>query len=173
MNPGPSLPPLTELARRRMDTTAPPHIHFISEATADRVSRKKAKNQYNFKSEFETRREKVVDQDFGHQNNPMSQPPLELTPLGTNTTNGTTLPSDPISVRTKYPKPMSPELPTDSPGDPDADPSLSDSSNKSNLTNDRNSSKQKKKKHDKKKNLRNDKKYDSSDPSSSGDSDSS
>ena len=32
--------------------------HDISEATVDRTSRTKAKNHYNFKSEFETGREK-------------------------------------------------------------------------------------------------------------------
>ena len=44
----------------------------ISEATADRVSGAKEKNHYNFKSEFETRRDKMVDQDFGRQNDSMS-----------------------------------------------------------------------------------------------------
>ena len=81
-----------------------PRIHCISEATEDRVSETKAKNHYNFKSEFETRKEKVVDQDFGRQNysiirpplesTPTSQPPLDSTPFGTNTTNRTTSRSD-------------------------------------------------------------------------------
>ena len=62
----------------------------ISEAKADRVSGTKANNHYNFKSEFETRREKMLDQYFGRQNNLMSRPTLESTPLGANTTNGTT-----------------------------------------------------------------------------------
>ena len=58
--------------------------HDISEATAYIVSGTKARNNYNFKSEFETRRDKMVDQDLGHQNNPMSRPTLESTPLGMN-----------------------------------------------------------------------------------------
>ena len=39
--------------------------HDISEATADRVSEKKAKNHYNLKSKSETRRENTVDQYLG------------------------------------------------------------------------------------------------------------
>ena len=73
----------------------------------------------------------MVDQDFGHQNYPMSQPPLDPTPLRTDTTNGTTLSSNMIPVGTKLPKPTSPEVPIDLPGEPDPDPSLSHSSNKS------------------------------------------
>ena len=49
-----------------------PCSHFMSESTAARVSGMKANNHNNFKSEFETRRGKVVDQYFGHQNDPMS-----------------------------------------------------------------------------------------------------
>ena len=112
-----------------------PPGHDISEYTADRVSKTKAKNHYNFKSEFETMRDKMVDQDFGGQNDPMSRPTLESNPLGMNTTNRTTSPIDSIPVRTKYPKPTSPELSTDLPGDPDPDLSLSDSSRKSNFSN--------------------------------------
>ena len=52
------------------------------------------------------------------------------------------------------------------PGDPDPDPSLSDSSSKKyNLSNDTNSIKSKKNKRDKKKNRQKDKKDDFSDPS--------
>ena len=50
--------------------------HVISEATVDRVRWTKAKNHYNFKNEFGTRREKMVDQDFERQNDAMSLPPL-------------------------------------------------------------------------------------------------
>ena len=49
-----------------------PPGHDISEATEDRVRGTKARNHYNFKSEFETRRDKMVDQYFGRQNDPMS-----------------------------------------------------------------------------------------------------
>ena len=134
-----------------------PCNRYICKATEDIVSRTKAKNHYNFKSEFETRRDKVVDQDFGCQNDSMSRPPLDSTPLGTNTTSGTTPRSDSIPVGAKFPKPTaltlttdSPELPTDLleengksnvPGDSDPDPSLSDSPKKSNSPNDTNSSK--------------------------------
>ena len=78
--------------------------HDISEATEDKVSETKAKKRYNFKSEFETSRYKVVNQYFGRQNDPMSRPTLDSTPLGTNTTNVTTSPIDSIPVRTKTPE---------------------------------------------------------------------
>ena len=71
--------------------------HSISGATADIVIRTESKHNYNFKNVFKTRKDKVVDQDFGHQNDsmsrphleltPMSQPPLDSTPLGTNRNN--------------------------------------------------------------------------------------
>ena len=48
------------------------YSRFISETTADRLIGTKEKNHYNFKSKFETRRDKVVDQYFGCQNDPMS-----------------------------------------------------------------------------------------------------
>ena len=100
----------------------------------------------------------MVDQYFGHQNYPMSQPPLDLTPLGTNITYGTTPPSDLIPVRKKYPNPTSPELPTDIPGDPYPSPSLSD---KYNTSNDINSNKYKKIKRNEKKKCYNNKTDDS------------
>ena len=81
--------------------------HDISEATEDRAIGMKAKNHYNFKSEFETRRYKMVDQYFGRQNDPISLPTLKSTPLGTNMTNRSTLPSYLIPVRIKPPKPTS------------------------------------------------------------------
>ena len=107
------------------------------------------------------------------QKDPMSQPPLDQTPLGTKTTIGTTSPSDSIPVGTKSPKPTLPALPTGLPGDPDPDPSFLYSSKKSKSLNDTNSSKLKKIKRDKKKMRRKDKKDDSSDPSLSDDYDSS
>ena len=128
-----------------------PLSHCISEATADRVIGTKSNNQYNFKSEFRTRRDKVVDQYFGRQNDPLSQPPLYSTPLGKNTTNITTSPIYLIPVGTKSPKPTSPALPMYLPGDSDPDPSFSDSSKKSNSSNGNDSIKPKKKKRNKKK----------------------
>ena len=95
-----------------------PHSHRISEATADRASGNNLKHSYNFKSDFETRREKLVDQDFECKKDSMSQPPLESTPIGTNTTNGKTSPSDSIPVRKKSPKPMLLTLPMNSPALP-------------------------------------------------------
>ena len=74
----------------------------------------------------------------------MSRPPLDSNPLGTNTTNKKTSPIDSIPVGTKIPDPTPVTPPTDSqtlptyfpdqngkvnvPGDPDPDPSSSDSS---------------------------------------------
>ena len=69
----------------------------------------------------------------------MSQPHLNLTPLGTNTTNGKTSPIHLIPVGTKTPEPMPLTRPTELPeqngkahvpGEPDPDPSSSDSSSK-------------------------------------------
>ena len=127
----------------------------------------KAKNHYNFKSEFESKRDKMVDQYFGHQNDPKSRPNLDSTHIGTNTTNGTTLPSDSIPVGTKSPKPTSSALPTDLPENSDPGPPLSDLPKKSNSLNDSSSSKSKKNKRNKKGKRRKDKKDDSSDPLSS------
>ena len=91
----------------------------------------------------------------------MSRPPLESTALGTKTTNGTTSPIDSIPVGTKTPEPTPLIPPIDLTeqngkahvtGEPDPDPSLSDSSlKKYNLSNDRNSSKSIKKKSNNKK----------------------
>ena len=119
--------------------------HFISGDIADRVSGTKAKKQYNFKVEFETSRDKVVDTYFGLQNGPMSQPHVDSTPFGTNRTNGTTSSDDSIPVGTKSSNHATlilptdlPVLPTDLLGDQDPNPSLSDSSKKSNSLNDTN-----------------------------------
>ena len=77
----------------------------------------------------------MVDQDFWRQNDPMSRPTLDLTPLGTNMTNGTTPQIDSITVGTKTPEPTAMTQPTEFPeqnvkahvpGDPDPDLSLSD-----------------------------------------------
>ena len=82
----------------------------------------------------------MVDQNFGRLNDPMSQPTVDSTHLGTNTTDRTMLPIDSIPVGTKMTEPNPLELPTYLPGDPDLDPSLSDSSKKSNFSNNNNSS---------------------------------
>ena len=69
----------------------------------------------------------------------MSRPPLDLTPIGTNTTNRTMSPIESIPVRTKTPDPTPLTRPTkfpdqngkeNVPGEPDTDPSSSESSSK-------------------------------------------
>ena len=84
-------------------------VHCIGEATADRVIRTRSEQNYNTKTDFGTRRE---NQDFGCQNNSMSRPPLDSTPLGKNTNNGTTSTLDLIPVRTKMQDPTPLTLPT-------------------------------------------------------------
>ena len=83
----------------------------------------------------------MLDQDFVRQDYPMSQPHLDSNPLGMNTDNRKTAPSDSIPVGTKSPNPNSSSLPTDLPGDPDPEPPLPDSPKKYNESNDSNSSK--------------------------------
>ena len=156
-----------------------PSSHSIGEVTADRVSRTGSYQDYNTKTDFETRKE---NQYFWRQNNSISRPPLDSTPLGTNTTNRTISPIDsiPVETKTSYPTPLirPTEFPQQNgkshvPGELDPDPSLSDSlSKKSNLPKDINYSKSIKKKRDKKKKRLKHKKHDASD-SSSSDSDSS
>ena len=100
----------------------------------------------------------------------MSQSPLYSTPLGTNTTNGKTSPIDSIPGGTKTPEPTPLTRPTELseqnvklhvPGEPDPDPSSSDSPlNKYNSSKGSNSSKSIKNKSDKKKNHRKHKKQD-------------
>ena len=74
----------------------------------------------------------MMGHNFGRQIDPMSQPTLESTTLGTNKTNGTTSPVDSIPVGTKMPELIPPALTTDLTGNLDPDPSLSDSSRKYN-----------------------------------------
>ena len=76
------------------------------------------------------------NQDFGRQNNSMSPPPLDLTPIGMNTINVTTLPIDLIPVKKNaraYATDTTNMFSEENgkahvPGDPDPDPSSSDSS---------------------------------------------
>ena len=75
-----------------------PTSHCIGEVTADRVSRTGSEQDYNAKTDFETRRE---NQDFERQNNSMTRPTLDSTPLGTSTTTGTKSHIDLIPVGTK------------------------------------------------------------------------
>ena len=79
--------------------------HSIGEVTVDRVSRTASEKDYNAKTDLETRR---GNQDFGRQNNSMSRPTLDSTPLGTNTNNGTTslIASIPVGEKTPEPTPL-------------------------------------------------------------------
>ena len=126
--------PITRVRRPTDGSNLILPVHSIGEVTADRVSRTGSEKKYNSKSDFETRRE---NQDFGHQNSSMSRPPLDSTPLGTNTTNRTIPPIESFPVGTKLPEPTPLTPPTEFseqngkghvPGDPDPDPSSSDSS---------------------------------------------
>ena len=92
-----------------------PPVHDISEATADRVREMKSNNHYNFKSEFESRRDKRVNLDFRRQHDPTSQPTLDSTTLGKNTRKRTTSPIDSIPVGTKTLEPAPLTQPTESP----------------------------------------------------------
>ena len=129
------------------------------------MSRTRPEQNYSSKTDSETRRE---NQDFEHQNNSTSRPPLDSTTLGTNTTNRTMSPIDLITVGTKKAEPTQrtrptdyPTLPTNSwkwkekahvPVDPESDSSSSDSSSgKSDLSDDKSSSKPKNKKLNKRK----------------------
>ena len=76
--------------------------HVFGEATAAGMSETRLEQDYRYKNDFEIWRE---NQDLGRQNNSMSRPPLESTPIGTNTTNSKTSPIDLIPVRTKTPNP--------------------------------------------------------------------
>ena len=94
-----------------------PHGHIIGEVTSARMIRTSSDENHSSKTDFKTRRE---NQDFA-QNISMSQPPLNSTHFGTNTSNRTTSPIDSITVGEKIPDPMpltqpmdSPTLPTDS-----------------------------------------------------------
>ena len=177
--------PTTRIGRLANVSNWLPSGHLIGEDAVNRVIRNSSEQNYSAKTYFEARRE---NQYFGRQNNSMSLPALDSTPLGMNMTNGTTSPIDSIPVRTKTPEPTPltppkylPRLPKDLQeksgkahvlGDLDPDPSSSDSSsNKSNSSNDSNSSKSIKKKRYEKKNIQKHKKQEASD-SSSSDSDS-
>ena len=76
--------PTTRIERPTDESNCLLHGLCISEVTLYRVSRMGSEQKYSAKTDFETRRE---NQDSGRQNNSMSRPPLDLTPLGMNTTN--------------------------------------------------------------------------------------
>ena len=73
-------------------------VHLFGEDTAIEMNGKRSEQNYCYKTDFGIRRE---NQDFGRQNNSMSLPPLDSTPIGMNTINVKTSPIDSISVETK------------------------------------------------------------------------
>ena len=76
--------------------TAPDHV--FSEAAAVGMSAEKSDHEYSYKTDFEIWRE---NQDFERQNILMSQPPLDSTPIVTNTKNVTTSHLDWITIEKK------------------------------------------------------------------------
>ena len=64
--------PATRIGRPMDGSRWLPPGHRSGGVTTDRVSRAGSGKNYNAKTDFETRR---GNQDFGHQNNSMSQPP--------------------------------------------------------------------------------------------------
>ena len=72
-------------------------------ATAVGMSAERLDQDYRYKPDFEIWRE---NQDFGRQNISTSRTPLDSTPIGTNTTNGTMSNLDSIPIGTKTPEPM-------------------------------------------------------------------
>ena len=112
---GPVFIPTTRIGSPMHVSNWIPPGHRISEATVDRVSETRLKQNYNYNSDFETRRGEVVYQYFGRNNDSMSRPPLYSTPLGTNKNYRTTSPSDSIPVGTKSSEPTPLTLPTYSP----------------------------------------------------------
>ena len=185
--------PATRFGRTEDGSNWSARVHIFGEVTAAEMSRTRSEQNYSHKTDFESRKE---NQDFGHQNISMSQPPLKSTTFGMNTTRRTISSIESIPIRTKTPEPApltrptysstrpmeSPTRTTDPskgrvkahvPVEPESYSSLSDSSsNKYDLLNDTKYSKSNKKKYDTKKKDQKHKKQDSSD-SLSSDSDSS
>ena len=85
--------------------------HVFGEATLVGISVAKSEHDYNYKTEFQIWR---GNQEFYRQNVLMSQPPLELTPIGANTTNAKTshLKSTPVATKMLDLKPL--KRPTES-----------------------------------------------------------
>ena len=69
------------------------------------MSEEKSDHDYNYKTKFQIGK---YNKEFERQNISMSQPPLELTPIGTNTTNTkiSHLDSTPVGKKKPYPKPV-------------------------------------------------------------------
>ena len=70
--------------------------HVFGKATGVGMSATGSEQDYSYKTDSKIWRE---NQDFGRQNNSMSQPHLKSTPIGTNTTNVTTSQFNLIPIR--------------------------------------------------------------------------
>ena len=77
--PGSVFIPSTIIRRQKDRSNWLPPGHLIGEVIAEIMSRTRLEKNYCAKTDFETRWE---DQDLGRQNNSMSRPPLNSTPLG-------------------------------------------------------------------------------------------
>ena len=89
--------PTTRIGMQTDGSNWLPTSNCIGEVTLDKVSRTGSEQDYNVKTDFETRRE---NQNFGRQNKSMSRQFLDSTPLG-GTTNRTTSPIESIPVEKK------------------------------------------------------------------------
>ena len=76
--------------------------HVFGESTVVGMSATRSEIDYIYKTDFQNWRE---NRDFGCQNISMSRPHLDSTPIGTNTTNGTTSSIDLIPIGKKTPEP--------------------------------------------------------------------
>ena len=74
------------------------------------MSAEKSDHDYNYKTDFKIWRE---NQEFEHQNISMSQSPLDLTPIGTNTSNAKISHFESTHVVTKTPDPKPLTQPTE------------------------------------------------------------
>ena len=81
--------PSTRIIRPTDGTHWSASDHIIGEATAVGMSATRSELDYSYKTDFQNGRE---NQDFERQNISRNWPPLDSTPIGTNTTNRTTSP---------------------------------------------------------------------------------
>ena len=102
--------PVTRIRRPTDGSHCTTPDNFFGEETEVGMSAAKLDHEYIYKTDFEIWKE---NQEFGRQNISMSQPSLESTPIGTNTTNLTTshLESTPIGKKMPDPNPLT--RPTD------------------------------------------------------------
>ena len=124
--------PTTRIRRMTDGTHWSMPDHVCGEATAVGMSASQPDHDDNYETDFEIWRE---NKEFEHQNISMGRPPLELTRIGTDTTNEkrSHLESTPVGTKMPDPKPLT--RPTESlkrngkehvPEDLESDPSPSD-----------------------------------------------